>query len=261
MTRVNPTTSAFIFKGVRMLQDDILNKLTEKEHLPTIEELKTAFPLDQSFPTDSKEFPWINPKYTRFHHEHHNYQVYTVEFIDSLAAYLRDRLRIYSKGIGQLTILEVGAGDGRLTRFLKNKFLTDGTEVDIIATDSKDWEDRSLTNSSGDVEILSYLEALKKYQPEIVISCWMNINVNWTADFRNTPSVNEYLLIGDVFRTAKYGEGWYLPPQSDFECQKLTRDLSGNRTGIIQGSIGRFDGSPFNLESRSEVYSFIRNTE
>lgn len=242
-----------------MEQSDILLKLQDKNYLPSVEELKVAFPLSDCYPTDSKEFPWLNPAFTQFQHENHNYQVYTVEFIKSLASYLLERINRYRKPTADFTILEVGAGDGRLTKFLKEHLASE--KINVIATDSKDWETKSLTNASVDVEKIDYLEALAKYQPQIVISCWMNVNVNWTLDFMRTNSVEEYIMIGDVFRTAKYGQGWYLPNGSNFTCSKLTRDIDGSRNGIIQGSVGRFDGSPFNPESRTEVYSFTRNNK
>ncbi len=87
----------------------------------------------------------------------------------------------------------------------------------------------------------------------------MNADVNWTADFRANSNIVEYILIGDVFRTGGYGQEWYLPENSGFTCNKLTRADDVSRNGIITGSIGRFDGSPHNPESRTEVYSFIRH--
>ena len=216
-------------------------------YLPSIQELQTAFPLAESFPTRSTEFPWLNPNFTKTQFKLNNYQVYTQEFIASLGSYLLKR---------GLPVLEVGAGDGRLTYFLKQQC---GDAVSIIATDIKDWEEKGQTNASQDVEKLGYLEAIEKYAtvPTLILSCWMNVDVNWTADFRAQPNIKEYILIGDVFRTGGYGAEWYLPENSGFVCVPLTQS-SDAETPLITGSIGRFDGSPFNPESRTEVYSFRR---
>jgi hypothetical protein len=226
------------------LPDNVLNPL----YLPTLDELKKAFPLEASYPTDSVEYPWLSPLFTSTQFKLNNYQVYTKEFIHTLGDYLLQK---------NLPVLEVGAGDGRLTYFLKEYV---GSALEIVATDRKDWEEIGKTNQSQDVETLGYIEALEKYatKPTLVLSCWMNVDVNWTADFRKNLNVQEYILIGDVFRTGGYGQEYYLPPDSGFFCKKLSRNIDGTRNGIVKGSLGRFDGSPHNPESRTEVYSFIR---
>jgi len=228
----------------------ILQKIQDPFYLPTVNELKQAFPLDESFPTDSNELNWLCPDFTKHNVKQNNYQVYTHEFIESLSLYLKSR---------GLKILEVGAGDGRLSKFLK--LSTYGSSLDIIATDIKDWEDKGKTNTSFDVEKIGYLEALKKYatEPLLILSCWMNVGVAWSSTFRSEALVKEYVLIGDVFRTAGYGSDWYLPNESGFECVKLSRAEDSSRNGVITGSLGRFDGSPHNRESRTEVYSFRRS--
>ena len=227
----------------------ILEKIKDPFYLPSLDELKQAFPLEESFPTDSKEFSWLSPDFTKHNVRVNNYQVYTQEFIESLALYLKSR---------GLKILEVGAGDGRLTEFIKRS--KNGSSLDIVATDIKDWEEKDKTNTSVNVEKMGYQEALQKYatEPLLVLSCWMNVDVAWAKDFRSSPLVKEYILIGDVFRTAGYGADWYLPKESGFECVKLSRTEDGSRNGVVTGSLGRFDGSPHNRESRTEVYSFRR---
>lgn len=247
-----------------MTQQQVLRKIDNILYLPTVAELKTAFPLKDSYPTDSKEFAWLDPKFAEFQHFHCNYQVYTQEFIKSLASYLEKRIRaIYQATHKTVVILEVGAGDGRLTYFLQKHLesLVQAGQVQLRATDSKDWENKSKTNPSLQaVEQLDYLAAIKttKSNPTLVIACWMNINVDWTPQFRKAAQVFEYMLIGDLFRTAKSGAGWYLPKQSGFTCKKLTQIKTSTGKTIIQGSRGRFDGSPFNKCSRTEVYAFVR---
>ena len=62
------------------MKDVILHKMSDPSYLPTLEEVKTAFPLEESFPTDSQEFSWVCPNYTKHNVEFHTYQVYTQEF-------------------------------------------------------------------------------------------------------------------------------------------------------------------------------------
>lgn len=231
------------------MNEQLKHTLKDPFYLPTLAELKEAFPVDESYRTDSKDFSWLSPDFTKFQYQINNYQVYTKEFISSLAAY------IISRG---LKVLEVRAGDGRLSFFLK-KYL-DNAQIEIITTDIKDWEDRGKANESFEVERIGYEEALEKYavEPILILSCWMNVDVNWTADFRANPFVKEYILIGDIARTGGYGKKWQLPDNSGFESVRLSRNEDGSRGGVVTGSLGRFDQSPHNPESRSEVYAFRR---
>lgn len=112
-------------------------------------------------------------------------EYYTQDYIEALVAHLEPRMQSER----QTTILEVGAGAGRLSKAL-GKVITDPS-VTIVATD------RSETRTYPDVEKIDYREALKKYQPQVVLSAWMPYLVDWTPGFRRTPSVEEYLLIGE----------------------------------------------------------------
>lgn len=112
-------------------------------------------------------------------------EYYTQDYLEALATHLEPR--IHSER--QTTILEVGAGVGRLSKAL-GKVITDPL-VTIVATDLS--EGRSYPG----VEKIDYREALKKYQPQVVLSAWMPYLVDWTPSFRQTSSVEEYLLIGE----------------------------------------------------------------
>mgnify|MGYP006266050555 CR=1 FL=1 len=112
------------------LPGTILNPL----YLPSVTELQAAFPISISLPTDSKEYPWVCPLFTKTQFQLNNYQVYTQEFITTLGDYLLHR---------NLPILEVGAGDGRLSHFLSE--YSQG-KLQIVATDIKDWEEKGKTN-------------------------------------------------------------------------------------------------------------------
>ena len=136
-------------------------------------------------------------------------------------------------------------------------------KVTIIASDNKNWEKSGETNKDPKDQILNldYKDCLKNYAktPTIVISCWMNVDVDWTEDFRTNEHVQEYIMIGDLFRTAYYGKGYFLPKNSNFACRKLSQEINEKGEKVIQGLLGRFDGSPHNPTSRTEVYAFLRN--
>ncbi len=245
-------------------QETLLASMSDPLYLPTLAELKIAFPLSESYPTDSVEFPWITPSYGKFQTELHNFQVYTQEFIASLAIYLAERIKVtYDTTSQTVLLLEVGAGDGRLTHFLKPKLaeLIAADQLVCRAVDTKEWEENKQTNVSSEVEKLDYLTALTLAagQPTIVISCWMTCFGEWTADFRRAPQVFEYLLIGDAFRTAGFGADWYLPADSGFTCHKLTTPDHSTGETVITGSRGLYDGSPHNTHSRTIVQAYTRN--
>jgi hypothetical protein len=44
-------------------------------------------------------------------------------------------------------------------------------------------------------------EAMESFQPHMVFASWMSMGNDWTAMMRNTPSVQEYILIGELGTT------------------------------------------------------------
>lgn len=125
------------------------------------------------------------------------FEFLTKEFVESLGVYLAQRVELIHVVRKQpVTILEIGAGDGRLTHFLHRVLwqLAQG-KVQLIATDSGAWKRISPVFS---VERLNYQDALKKYKPQIVLCSWMPYQHDWTATIRATPSVGEYVLIGET---------------------------------------------------------------
>lgn len=66
----------------------------------------------------------------------------------------------------------------------------------LVATD--------MVGSTGDVthsfavEAADVATALQRHQPTVVLCAWMSMGADWTAAIRATPSVREYLLIGEV---------------------------------------------------------------
>ncbi len=118
------------------------------------------------------------------------------EYIDALGVYLESRVSEYQTDPNQpIRILEVGAGNGRLSHFLQMKLeqIAPG-KTQIYAADSGEW------NLSTDfpVEQIDHNQALAKYNPDIVIFSWMPYESDYTKDFRSYASVREYILIGET---------------------------------------------------------------
>lgn len=112
------------------------------------------------------------------------YQLWTAESLAALAAWLTRR--------GARRILEVGAGDGRLTHWLQPLV----PQAMFVATDDGSWH---ITGSHrlADVRPASVETALRRHAPDTVLSSWMPYRVDWTPAFRATASVARYVLIGE----------------------------------------------------------------
>ncbi len=133
------------------------------------------------------------------------FEILTNEYIEDLTCYLVNRI---NKLIDQqITILEAGAGDGRLTFFVNQKLQRySQKEVKMIAIDNGQRGIKPLYRIIN----YDYQEALERFKPQIVLSSWMPMGVDWTKDFRKTISVMEYILIGpkDNGFSGAYYETW-----------------------------------------------------
>lgn len=133
------------------------------------------------------------------------FEILTKEYVDALAGYLSKRaFELGGTPEQPLVILEVGAGNGRLAHFL-GKSLSESPEscAKVIAVDSGTWEIEPLFP----VERLGAREALEKHQPSIVIFSWMPPGEDCSKEFRQAPSVKEYLLIGEPDQST-CGDPW-----------------------------------------------------
>lgn len=131
------------------------------------------------------------------------FELYTEEMVSALAVYLSSRLQEItelraSRLTKPLTMLEVGAGDGRLSHYLRGR-LPPG--VCVIATDAK-----LRSQSACAVESLDVRDAVARYEPSVILSCWMPAGRDWTADFRRCEMCEEYVLIGPANMTS--GHEW-----------------------------------------------------
>ncbi len=96
--------------------------------------------------------------------------------------------------IGSRSCLEIAAGDGTLTRFLKNH------GVRITATDNCSWKHGAKYPDS--VVKRDAREALKAYAPEAVICSWPPAGNDFERRVFKTRSVQIYIVIGSRHRFA-----------------------------------------------------------
>lgn len=90
--------------------------------------------------------------------------------------------------IGNRSALEIAAGDGTLTRFLRD------AGADIVATDDHSWKDVAFP---ADVERLDARQALGRYRPQVVLCSWPPAGNTFEAGVFQTPSVETYVVIGN----------------------------------------------------------------
>jgi hypothetical protein len=92
-----------------------------------------------------------------------------------------------ARTIGGRRAVEIGAGDGTLTRFLRQR------SVPIVATDDFSWS-RSI-DYPGDVERADARTALRTHEPQVVLCCWPPAGNRFEEAVFRTPSVQTYVVI------------------------------------------------------------------
>lgn len=179
-------------------------KLLEPSFLPTMVQIVSAFsdPKKNESQADPIDQNWVDLARSGF------YDLLNVEYIDTLANYLLSRateLRVIPQK--PTTVLEIGAGNGRLAHFLRQRLNPD--LITYIATDSREVKEERLKFLIPDesTEVMSYQEALQTYDPHIVICEWMPYHKDWTAAIRANRTVKEYILIGET-GSGCCGEPW-----------------------------------------------------
>lgn len=108
------------------------------------------------------------------------FQFYSTEFIDHVAQSINS--------LGPKRIVEVGAGDGYLSYFLGEH------GVDIVPTDDYS---RDFIKRPGWVEKIGHIDALKKYDPDLVFINWEEFQATYSLDVLAYPSVKHLLWIGE----------------------------------------------------------------
>jgi 2-polyprenyl-3-methyl-5-hydroxy-6-metoxy-1,4-benzoquinol methylase len=115
------------------------------------------------------------------------------------------------KMIAGRNCLEIGAGDGTLSRFLAEQ------GVQITATDTHGWD--TAIQYPDQVIKLDAREALAKYTPEVVICSWPPAQNDFERQVFNTQSVQLYIVIGSRHQFA-FGNWKDYLQQSAFELQE-----------------------------------------
>ncbi|MBA7496077.1 hypothetical protein ES702_06675 [subsurface metagenome] len=165
---------------------EIREHLNNPNYLPSHDDVVRAFGNKWS---EDWHFYFFNKETPRF-------ELLNQEFIESLSSYLNTRVE--ELGATQekpVTILDVGAGDGRLTHFISKSLQTKSLgKFQMIAVDDGE---RGIKPNFPVEQVSSVEDALRKHQPDIVICSWMEDGKDWTVFFRNTQSVKEYILIGE----------------------------------------------------------------
>lgn len=158
------------------------------------------------------------------------YEYPTREYVEHLSRYLADRCAIVSERTGEEPrILELGAGQGRLSYLLSKKL----PSADISAVDDFSWGEPSVV--APIVAKMDAREALASYSPHIVLASWVPLfpdnQPDWTSLMRAIPTVQEYLLIGEPENHANPvswglgddGQKKYRLPESDYENEGFER--------------------------------------
>lgn len=96
--------------------------------------------------------------------------------------------------IGTRSCLEIGAGDGTLSRFLSE------AGVRVAATDNYSW-DHAIPYPAT-VERADANEALGKYQPQAVICSWPPPGNHFEQHVFSNKSVELYIVIGSRYKFA-----------------------------------------------------------
>lgn len=113
--------------------------------------------------------------------------------------------------IGSRSCLEIAAGDGTLTRFLKNR------GVQLSSTDNHGWTN-AVTYPEWVIK-LDAREALTAYTPEVVICSWPPSQNDFERYVFTTPSVQLYIVIGSRHQFA-FGNWKDYRQQSAFDLEE-----------------------------------------
>jgi hypothetical protein len=125
--------------------------------------------------------------------------------------YSRALIKSMTAMIASRSCLEIGAGDGTLTRFLRNQ------GVQLIATDNCGWN--NIIDYPEYVLKLDAREALATYAPEVVICSWPPSQNDFERYVFNTPSVQLYIVIGSSHQFA-FGNWKDYKQQSVFDLEQ-----------------------------------------
>jgi hypothetical protein len=199
------------------------------------------------------------------------FEFFNQEHIQALGGYLAGRAHVLGATHEEpVTILEVGAGTGRLSHFLGEVLVSRSVAARIVATDASPKKEQNPYGLEAyfPVEPMDVEDAVQFYEPGIVLSSWMPYGEDWTPAIRAVPSVQEYVLMGETDGGCVGADStWGVPPYDDdynpvegyipeYEQEGFSRE---NLDVISQFQICRTDyGTPVDLYPHSRTVSFKR---
>ena len=202
--------------------------------------------------------------------EHALFEIYTKEYIEDLANYLIGRAEdLKATWDKPITILETGAGGGRLSHFLKQRLAElEVSNINIIATDDNSWK----IPSTFAVSKIDYASALEEYNPQIIITSWMPLYEDWTEAYRQHDSVDEYVLIGPAQSCCGSEETWAVLTGTDYNGKPIPESFKNGFRGdqlrrVERKQFCRDDESSYSSEQgihvvqRSNTISFKREKD
>jgi len=161
------------------------------------------------------------------------------------------------------TILELGAGTGRLSHFLNlelQRMLSSECLYELFAADDGSWR---MPYRFSIVETFDYREALRIYEPDMVLVSWMPHQVDWSEAIRRSPKCKEYILIGEKggctgAEWETWGENWdhtgeEIPYRRDGYQMKFLEKISNLQINLRT----EYQGHCIN-SNHSQTFSFRR---
>jgi|GEM_PF-1517649 len=197
---MHPSSESSIQEPVSPYEDLLFKKLNDPLFLPTRSQLDRAFGPQGFQPITLSNF-YLNQDNTV-----HSHEVLHKEMIDALSAYIRSRAQRLLKDnptYKTCHVIEVAAGTGRLSHFLQRNIPED--EAIFHPTDSGTWN----IPHEMPVEKIDAYTAMKKYNPQMALCSWMPYQLELSCTFRQTPSVQEFVLLGNENCCGVHSDTWY----------------------------------------------------
>lgn len=165
------------------------------DHVSSLLELLPAAEVDRRYDystTGPYTYPperyWTTLWFTRAFFEYP-----TQELVEGIG----DRIMRRKLGCTPLRLLEMAAGSGALGYYIDAYLNHNNFPVKTALVDDFSW---TLPGTSDSIaQKIDALEALDQFQPHVVLGAWLpaESTEDWTKSIRATPSVEEYLLIGE----------------------------------------------------------------
>ena len=245
-----------------------LDKLRDPRYLPSFDEVIDLFSFRHTFGVRFSDWTHFTIEFL----DYSVYEFFTREHIEGLSSYLAGRISdIHAKTGKKATILDVCAGNGRLPYFLDQTLSkkSDPETFQVLAVDKKmeRWN-RKNEDPVYNVQEMDCIEALKSFEPDIVIASWMpgdnkpllGSKHDWPTKFRETPSVEEYILISENYWEEYFGMSDYLIPSTFVPAYTSEGFKRVDHDDLRKFQICFIDKeNVLNHESISRTVSFIRN--